>query len=226
MKRRYTRQALDSKYFSMQSIHEYIVEIPEAFRTSIKCGNVDLYLDPDFNRVEHSNRIGKVISAPLLDDTPIEPGDEVLIVQTLLMPHITDHGRFDSPFLVDKEKGYYRVEEDLIVVFRKPMEDWQTVGRHVMVEPTKLERQKEKGGLTYFEFEEKYSNVATVVYNNPTMLQQGIKAGDQVYVDTEYGHEYDLEGRKLWRMWTTHIFGKKIEDDGGELLQAELAHTD
>lgn len=204
----------------MQGIHDYIVQIEKAFADKLTYGSLELELDADFERFEHSQRIGEVISTPLdSPDSPIEKGDQVLIVQTILMPHITQFGREPSQFLLDDEKKYYRVPEDCIVLYRKKDQDWKCMGRHVFVEPMELDKEEQSGSITVIRTEKKYSPWAKIVYNNKALEERGINTGDTVYVDTTADHRYYLNGKLYWRMWTSHVLLEK------NYLESLLAHV-
>ena len=63
----------------MIGLHEFIIELQplnETFKTE---SGVELYGHKDFAVDRLSNRIGKVISVPVFQETIIKEGDEVMI---------------------------------------------------------------------------------------------------------------------------------------------------
>lgn len=193
----------------MQGLHEYIIEIPEALKNSIELsGGTKLYVDPTFNQQKWSNRIGKVISKPIKIDSEIEKGDEVLIIDTVLFSRLDKKkGRVKSHFLLDEEKGWYRVPKGLIVMYRKANKDWSCYLNNILLEPV-FEKKETGSGLVIpdvtYQKEVRYQNTkkqyGKVAFINSALRESGVKEGDIVYYRPDVDYKFSLEGKEYYHI--------------------------
>ncbi len=196
----------------MQGIHEFIIEIKHPFKNTISHGNLELWVDSDFDRFQHSNRVGTVISTPLNEYHGIAEGDEVMIVQTVVMPHITKDGRQPSPHLVDAIKGWYRAEPSLVVMHKKPDQEWRSFDRNVFLERIEeSEEAYERSGIIYqTKIEKLFKPYSRVAFASHLLDEHGIKVGDKVYHSPDL-HEYEIDGKTYYRTPIDFIYGKREE---------------
>lgn len=196
----------------MQGLHEYIVQVEEPLKKKHKLGDKEIYIDPTYDQTKYSNRIGKVISTPIGLETDIKVGDEVVIVHTVLMSEIYYGHRQDSIFLVDKEKGYYRLSKELIIMYRSnPSDKWKCYDIQLMVKPVKAKQTDYKQGsillpANHFNtdvecntngFKKQYG---TLRYINKELAKQGVKEGDEVFFSDVGDYEYNIDGEVLYCM--------------------------
>lgn len=196
----------------MQGINEYIVQVEKPLNDKMTLGDTEIYVDPSFDQTKHSNRIGKVISTPLGLETPIQAGDEVLLVHTILMYQEFQYGRTDSVYLVDKDKGYYRVPMDLIIMFRRDAAtDWKCYGINLMIEPIKAEAEDYKIGGLYLPDNYYGTNIECntggyhkqygyVKYINEDLEALGVAVGDKVFFVDFGDYEFNIDGNVLYCM--------------------------
>lgn len=196
----------------MQGIHEFIIEVKEPMKNKMSLGKAEIFIDPSFDQTKHSNRIGKVISTPIGSDTDVKVGDEVVIQHTILMSQLYQGQKADSVFLVDKEKGYYRLEDSLIIMFRSnPSDEWKCNGIHAMLTPIEAEAEDYKeGGLimpdSHFNTDVECNTngfvkqYGIVRYLNKALADQGVEIGDKVYF-VDYGdYEFNIDNEILYCM--------------------------
>lgn len=196
----------------MQGINEFIIEIKEPLKKEVELGSKKILVDPTYDQTKYSNRIGKVVSTPLGLDTPIKAGDEVVIVHTVLMTQIYNEKRQESTFLIDKERGYYRLANELIVLFRSnPEEKWRCNDIQLMVKPIKVEKKDFKVGKILLP--ENFHNTdvecnthgfvkqyGIIKYMNDDLAKLGVKEGDKVFFSDVGDYEFNLEGEILYCM--------------------------
>ncbi|WP_062057416.1 hypothetical protein [Aquimarina longa] len=196
----------------MRGIHEFIIEVKEPLVHKQKLGNTEIYIDPFFDQTRHTNRIGKVISSPIALDTDIDVGDEVLIVHTVLMSQIYRGQRADSIYLLDKERGYYRLENSLIIMYRKNHKSiWKCNDINVMVTPIKAKKSDYKIGDLILP--DNFYNTkiecnthgylkqyGIVTFLNKDIEKQGVNIGDTIFFTAYSDYEFRVDGQILYCM--------------------------
>ena len=64
----------------MKSVYNFVVTpVGERYNNTKKVEGGDLILNTEIYNHKYVNRVAKVISTPIIGDTDIEPGDEVII---------------------------------------------------------------------------------------------------------------------------------------------------
>lgn len=190
----------------MKPIYEFIVEIPKSHidEVELKGSGIVLKFDTKFNQGEHTNRIGKVIATPAKLATKIQEGYIVLIDKNILTFQVHSDSLINkSKFLLDAEKGHYRVPPNMIYLYKESQnDDWTCPAPYIFIEPIKVEQTKTKGGLIYNEenykgFKEQYGKVA---YLNEDAKSMGLKVGDVVYYKKDREYEFKIDDKVFYHM--------------------------
>ncbi|MFJ1492148.1 hypothetical protein [Capnocytophaga canis] len=196
----------------MQGISEFIIEFTHTHKTSVNVLGVEMKINPYFEQPKHINRVGKVISVPLTEsDCPIAKGDEVLIIHTVLLDNIfSKTGRITSNYLIDKNKNWARVEDSLVVAYRKnESERWTCYKDNVLIQPIPVEqKQKQWRGLnmpeTVFEEELGYKNnqkqVGKIAFGNDLLKNISLNEGDTVVFKQDREYEFEIDNQTYYHM--------------------------
>ena len=196
----------------LTAINEFTVEIKKPLKDTISFKSLELYVDPSFDKTRHTNRIGKVVGLPRGKETKIKVGYEVLVVHTVLMYQVYKGVKTDPIYLMDKERGHYRIENDLIIMYRETPEDqWKCNHIYVLVEPIKADKEDYTvGGLHLpdnFYNTKIQSNThgyipqfGYVRHINEELRDEGVKVGDKVYFKDFGDYEFNLEGEIFYCM--------------------------
>ena len=191
----------------MTSIYDFIVEIPKSHTDEVTLEKSGLVLKYDvrFNQGEHTNRIGKVISCPAKLNTVIKEGYTVLIDKNLVTFQVhSDSLTNKSVFLVDAEKGWYRVPPNMIYLYKETIHaDWVCPAPYVFVKPLKSENVKSKGGLVISAFDDYKGNkeqYGIVKYLNNQARNFNLKEGDKVFYKKDREYEFKIDGEILYHM--------------------------
>jgi hypothetical protein len=122
-----------------------------------------------------SNRYAEVVSTPINYTGRIEPGD------TLLVHHNVFKYYYDM-------KGLYKNEDG-----------WHTHDKYCFVKPA--EKQEH-----YLDFAgQEQPLVGYIKYINDELLSYGLKQGDKISYKPDSEYEFEVDGEKLYRMFTNHI---------------------
>ena len=193
----------------MKGLDEFIVEIGKAFKDTIKHGSLELYTDYRTAQQEQSNRRGVIISTPMQVETDIEPGCEVLIDPTILFKQVYRGKMQESRFLVDEEKGWYRVDASMIIVYRNPGGNWKGCGENLLVKAVKAEEKETASGIILPKSQDEMDGYAEVVYPNEELLEQGVVPGDVIYFPKNKKWEFELEGQTYLYLRNKDILAKR-----------------
>lgn len=118
----------------MQGINHFILEVEKAFNDTIEVGDIELFIDKKISRDRAANRFGTIVNIPAQGKTILKKGYQVIFDATILYRQIYKEGVQESIHLVDKEKSWYKIEPDMIVLYREnDTAEWKGYGDNLMV---------------------------------------------------------------------------------------------
>ena len=144
-----------------------------------------------------ANRFGKVISLPINYSGPVKEGDTLLVHHNVFKLYYDMYGREksgrsflkDNLFLIDHEQFF----------LYKQNKKWKAHGKYCFIKPTGLkESYIFKGG-------NEEPLVGTIKYINKELELLGVKEGDKISFTPDSEYEFNVEGEKLYRMFTNNI---------------------
>lgn len=201
----------------MKSFTEFIVKLEKPLNKTFKTENgTELHAHQDFSVDRLSNRIAKVISAPLYFESPVKAGYEVMIEPTILYKQIYRGVKQGYTSLIDKDDMLFKLTPNMIILYRENDKDtWKGHLNNLMVTQITEEEPIIKTSLILPKNSKpKYKKgKAKVVYPNDWLLEKGIKAGDELFIDPMGGVNFWLDGKHHWWIRSTDVFGldtKKI----------------
>jgi co-chaperonin GroES (HSP10) len=163
-----------------------------------KIGGKDLIINTSIEEAKDVQRIGNVVSIPKLYNTEVKEGDEVVVNHNVFRITYNDKGiPLESSFYI-KDNLFY-VEPELVYMAIRNGEKI-AVNDNVFVEPTKEvhavfgEREKQHVGI--------------LRYGNKVLEAQGINEGDRVVFRKGCEYEFNIDGEKLYKMFTKRILAK------------------
>ena len=190
----------------MKPMYEFIVEIPKSHDDELKIKGTDvvLKLDVRHNQGERTIREGKIVAVPTKFDTRLDVDDIVIIDKNILTFQVHSDSLINkSQFLIDEEKGWYRVPLDMIYLYKKNNKDeWNCPAPYLFVRPIKSTQQKKgdiiyKGFDDYKGYKEQYGTVEIL---NEAAKATGLKKGDMVYYKKDREYEFTVDGELLYHM--------------------------
>lgn len=191
----------------MRGIHEFIIEIKVTYNKTFKTeSGLELYANKDFSADRLSNRVGKVISTPLLLESEIKEGFEVMIDPTVLYEQCYLGAKQESIFLVDREKMWFRIEPRLIILYREnKLSKWKGFLENLLVEPIKKPEPKRNIIFTIEEVEKYEKGKAKIVYPNVNIE---VETNDKVAIDPSGGVPFWINGKEFWWVRNVDVLGK------------------
>lgn len=194
----------------MKGINEFIIEIGKAFNNTLEYGSLKLYTDHKTKQQEQSNRNGKVISIPAKGESKIEKDALVIIDPTVLFEQIYNGKVQESQFLVNREKGWYRVTPDMVLLYKNPNKE-NYIGHLNNLFVTPIKDDVTKIGSIYIpkSTSEQESLANVEISNEEMMTVEGIYAGDQIYYNPKAVWKFNVEGKECILIKNFHVLGKK-----------------
>lgn len=185
----------------MKSVYNFVVEpIGERYNNKKKVGDSELIINTDIYNHQYVNRRARVISIPIVGDTDIKPGDEVIV-------HFNVFRRWYNVKGIEKNSRSYFNEEtyfitpDQIFLYKRDNK-WNTTKGYCFVQPIKDTDQ--------FNIETEKPLMGIVKYSDGT-----VEKGDLIGYKPKTECEFVIDNERLYRILSNFIT-IKYEYQGNE----------
>ena len=185
----------------MRSVYNYVVK-PKGgrYNNSKKVGDKDLILNTEIFNHQYINRQATIISTPIISNTDIEVGDDVIVHHNVFRRWHNQHGEEKNSRSYFKEDTYI-ISQDQIFLY-KTFWQWKTIPGFCWVKPiknfNKLDVDQEQPLMGIIEYADK-----------------GFNKGDLVGFTPNSEYEFVIDGQKLYRVLSKFIT-IKYEYQGNE----------
>jgi hypothetical protein len=186
----------------MQSVYDFIV-MPKGERSTSKTdiGGQELLLNTELQNHQYVNRVGVVLSTPIIGETTIEPGDQVIVHHNVFRRFYDVRGNEKNSKSFFKE-GVYFVNPDQIFACKKPMQNWEPINGFYFVKPL-------KNNDTFSV--EKEIPLKGIVKHGDKQIPEGTLVG----FSPRSEYEFIIDGERLYRVPKQYIT-IKYEYQGNE----------
>ena len=185
----------------MKSVYNFVVTPKgERYNNKKKVGDSELILNTEIFNHQFVNRTAIVKSIPLIGDTDIQPGDEVIV-------HHNVFRRWNNVKGIEKnsrsffDENTYLINQDQIFLYKRYWE-WRTPKGYCFVKPIK--------DRTRLGVDEEESCIGIVKHTDGSY-----KKGDLVGFTPFSTYEFIIDGKRLYRVMTQFIT-IKYEYQGNE----------
>ena len=185
----------------MKSVYNFVVTPKgERYNNKKKVGDSELILNTDIYRHEFVNRIAIVKSVPLIGDTDIKPGDEVIV-------HHNVFRRWHNVKGIEKNsrsyfnESTYLITLDQIFLYKKNTK-WLAPKGYCFVKPLKTVNQ--------FNIKSERPFQGIVKYSDGT-----VNSGDLIGYKPKTECEFIIDNEKLYRI-LSNLITIKYEHQGNE----------
>jgi hypothetical protein len=190
----------------MKSVYNFVVTPKgERYNNKKRIGNSELIMNTDIYRHEFVNRIAKIISTPIIIETDLKPGDEVIV-------HHNVFRRWNNQYGIEKNsrsyfnENTYIINQDQIflVKYCNSFSDnkWYAPMGYCFVKPIKK--------IDEFNVESERPLIGIVKYSDGT-VEEGALIGFKP--NSEY--EFIVDGERLYRV-LSNLITIKYEYQGDE----------
>ena len=191
----------------MKSLYNYIISTTNRYDNKVSIDNKELILNTEVTERDYMfvNRIGTVVNVPINITTPIKPGDDVIIHHNVFRRWFDVRGvERNSGSYIDEDK--YIVAPDQLFAYKQNGK-WHCPNMYCFVEPLENE------DIWSTESEQKL--LGKLTYTNDYLESLGLSYGDTVGFTPDSEYEFNIDGKKLYRILSTDItinYGHKKEE--------------
>jgi hypothetical protein len=191
----------------MQGLRHFIIEVKGPFKDKIEIGSLEIFVDKKISRERSANRFGKVISCPILEKSfGLKPGYEIIFDATILYRQIYKEGVQESIHLMDKEKSLYKIEPDLIVLFREnDKSEWKGFKDNLMVEFLIEVPKIRRHGFIDLPKGKTVEGKAKVKYRNEDLENEGIENGQVIFMKPSAGIPFFFKNETMYWIRTKDV---------------------
>ena len=183
----------------MKSVYNFVVTpVGERYNNTKKVEGGDLILNAEIYNHQFVNRIAKVISTPIIGDTDIEPGDEVIIHHNVFRRWHNVKGIEKNSRSYFDESTYFITQDQIFLYRRSITSDYHTRGKwkapkgYCFVKPLKAKDQ--------FNIDAEKPLIGIVKYSDGT-----VEEGDLVGFRPKSEYEFVIDGERLYRVLSNFI---------------------
>ena len=184
----------------MKAYKDFIVSpIGERYNNSTKVGDKELILNTEVFNHQYVNRLAKVIATPLLFQSPINVGDEVIVHHNVFRRWHDVKGR-EKNSRSYLEENKYLIQSDQIFLYKN--KEWKATPGYSFIKPLKSTNDLSK--------ENEQPLIGVVKYSDETFDKQelvGFRPGSE--------YEFVIENERLYRVLNKFIT-IKYEYQGNE----------
>ena len=181
----------------MRSLYNYIIYSGNRYNNSTKVKDKNLILNTEISERDfmYTNRIGEVISVPMLGTQELQKGDQVLLHHNVFRRWIDLYGKEknSSSFITEDQ---YTVSPDQIYAYKRN-NDWECLDSYCFVKPIKDDSKwsvlKEK------------KLFGELVYSNRYLNSLGLSIGDVVGFTPDSEYEFNVDNKKLYRVLSNQV---------------------
>ena len=185
----------------MKSVYNYVVK-PKGgrYNNSKKVGDKDLILNTEIFNHQYINRQATVIATPIIGNTNIEVGDDVIVHHNVFRRWHNQHGIEKNSRSYFK-KDTYIISQDQIFLY-KTFWQWKTIPGFCWVKPIK--------NFNKLDIDQEQPLMGIIEY-----ADKGFNKGDLVGFTPNSEYEFVIDGQKLYRVLSKFIT-IKYEYQGNE----------
>ena len=175
----------------MKSVYNYVVK-PKGnrYNNSKKVGDKNLILNTEIFNHQYVNRKASVISTPIISDTDIQAGDDVIVHHNVFRRWHNVKGIEKNSKSYFNESTYF-ISQDQIFLYKRYWQ-WRTPKGYCWVKPLKATDQ--------FNIEQEKPLQGIVKYSDGT-----VNVNDIVGFTPNSEYEFVIDGERLYRVFSKFI---------------------
>lgn len=183
----------------MKSIYSFIVKPMEGqrYKNTKEIEGISLIINTSEEEFKFSNREAVVVSTPIAYSGPIKEGDILLVHHNVFKFYNDMKGRRRSGKSYFKDDLFF-VDSEQFYLYKRDGE-WHSHDRYCFVEPIKAVDSYIYKPLT----EEPL--MGKMLYPNEYLKSKGVKAGDLVCFQPDSEYEFNIDDKKVYRMFDHQI---------------------
>ena len=184
----------------MDAYKDFIISpIGDRYNNSVRVGEKELVLNTEIFNHQYINRLAKIIATPLLFQSPLKVGDEVIVHHNVFRRWTDVKGREKNSRSYWKEDKYF-VSKDQVFLYKN--KDWKAMPGFSFIKPLK--------SINKYDIENERPLIGVVKYSDGTFDKEELIG---FRPSSEY--EFIINGERLYRVLNKFIT-IKYEYQGNE----------
>ena len=182
----------------MQSLYSFIIQPKNGrYANEVELGDKKLIINTTMDDHKFVNRVGVVMSTPLIGDTNISIGDEVIVHHNVFRRFYNVKGIEKNSTCYFKEDMYFCYYDQIFLY--KHEGQWKAPGNFCFVKPI-LKKEKQ-----IISDEKEQKRIGILKYGNSSLEAFKIHEGDLVGFSPSSEYEFIIDENRLYRMRTNDI---------------------
>jgi hypothetical protein len=182
----------------MQSLYSFIIQPKNGrYTNEVEVGDKKLIVNTTMDDHKFVNRVGIVMSVPLIGDTDLSIGDEVIVHHNVFRRFYDVRGNEKNSSSYFKEDMYFCYYDQIFLY--KHNDQWKAPGNFCFVKPI-LKKEKQ-----IISDEKEQKRIGILKYGNSSLEAFKIHEGDLVGFSPSSEYEFIIDENRLYRMRTNDI---------------------
>jgi len=182
----------------MQSLYSFIIQPKNGrYTNEVEVGDKKLIVNTTMDDHKFVNRVGVVMSVPLIGDTDLSIGDEVIVHHNVFRRFYDVRGNEKNSTSYFKEDMYFCYYDQIFLY--KHNNQWKAPGNFCFVKPI-LKKEKQ-----IISDEKEQKRIGILKYGNSSLEAFKIHEGDLVGFSPSSEYEFIIDENRLYRMRTNDI---------------------
>ena len=182
----------------MQSLYSFIIQPKNGrYTNEVSVGDKKLIINTTMDDHKFVNRVGVVMSVPLIGDTDLSAGDEVIVHHNVFRRFYDVRGVEKNSSSYFKEDMYFCYYDQIFLY--KHNNQWKAPGNFCFVKPI-LKKEKQ-----IISDEKEQKRIGILKYGNSSLEVFKIYEGDLVGFSPSSEYEFIIDENRLYRMRTNDI---------------------
>jgi len=182
----------------MQSLYSFIIQPKNGrYTNEVSVGDKKLIINTTMDDHKFVNRVGVVMSVPLIGDTDLSVGDEVIVHHNVFRRFYDVRGVEKNSSSYFKEDMYFCYYDQIFLY--KHNNQWKAPGNFCFVKPI-LKKEKQ-----IISDEKEQKRIGILKYGNSSLEAFKIHEGDLVGFSPSSEYEFIIDENRLYRMRTNDI---------------------
>lgn len=182
----------------MKTMNLFVVKVDKPINDTMKTdGGLELFIDTRFNEFEHRQVSGEVVSAPLLIENDVEPGDTLYFHHLVVVEGGQKIPWEENHYIVKCDKQF-TIGNQAFAYKKKGSDEITPLFGWCLLEEAEVE--KEESFIEIVNTEENLPLTGIVSFDADCLEELGVKKGDEVGFAKNMDYRVNIDGKEYYRV--------------------------
>ena len=182
----------------MKTMNLFVVKVDKPINDTMKTeGGLELFVDTRFNEFEHRQVFGEVVSAPLLIENDVEPGDTLYFHHLVVVEGGQKIPWEENHYIVKCDKQF-TIGNQAFAYKKKGSDEITPLFGWCLLEEAEVE--KEEAFIEIVNTEEDLPLTGIVSFDADCLEELDVKKGDEVGFEKNMDYRVKIDGKEYYRV--------------------------